>query len=70
MQGSRLDFMERKEAKHTAERVGGKAEQQQEYQRRRARGGGGRVRRKGVDEGWNNLTRVCLLAHRYATDTS
>lgn len=43
MQGSRLDFMKRKEAKHTAERVGGKAEQQQEECRRRARGGGGRV---------------------------
>lgn len=43
MQGSRLDFMKRKEVKHTAERVGGKGEQQQEKQRRRARGGGGRV---------------------------
>lgn len=69
MQGSRLDFMKRKEAKHTAERVGGKGEQQQEKRRRRRRraregGGGG-----GVDVGWNNLTRGCLLAHRYATDT-
>lgn len=34
MQGSRLDFMKRKEAKHTAERVGGKGEWQQEEWKR------------------------------------
>lgn len=71
MQGSRLDFMKRKEVKHTAERVGGKGEQQQqqEEQRGRARGrsGGGGADGGGVDVGWNNLTRGCLLAHRYAT---
>lgn len=46
MQGSRLDFLKRKEARLTAERVGGKGEQQQEEWRGRAeqrRGG----RRKG-----------------------
>ena len=52
MQGSRLDFMKRKEAKHTAERVGGKGEwQQEEWKKKKSkrgrrksdgRGGGGR----------------------------
>jgi len=73
MQGSRLDFMKRKEVKHTAERVGGKGEQQLEEQRGRARRGGGRAMEgedEGVDVGWNNLTRGCLLAHQYARDTS
>ena len=51
MQGSRLDFMKRKEAKHTAERVGGKGEWQQEEWKKKSkrgrrksdgRGGGGR----------------------------
>lgn len=52
MQGSRLDFMKRKEVKHTAERVGGKGEQQQqqEEQRGRARGrsGGGGLMEEGL----------------------
>lgn len=57
MRGSRLDFMKRKEAKNTAERVGGKREQQQEERRGRARGGGEREMREGDEEGltWDGI---------------
>lgn len=54
MQGSRLDFLKRKEARLTAERVGGKGEQQQEEWRGRAeqsRGGEGREEEGRIDGG-------------------
>lgn len=69
MQGSRLDFMKRKKKRSAQQRESGRKG------RTAARGAekSMRGRRKsdgegGVDVGWNNLTRGCLLAHRYATN--
>lgn len=59
-----LDFMKRKEVKHIADRVGGKNRSAARGMEK-SKGGGG----SGVDVGWNNLTRGCLLVHRNATHT-
>lgn len=73
MHGCCLDFVKRKEARHTAEREREWEEKENSSKRsgeEEQEGEGGRVMEEGgVDVGRNNLTRECLLAHRYATRT-